>query len=653
MEFESENRLSQQFKRIVSDRTYEDADINAVNANINKNIYIRTKNMRDSADEMDYFLDKMDLMGKASIDLINNRPRVEPSAEDKTKKKTKRKVSGLMGGIAAAIIPLMFIGGSLLSSKSSAPVAKTNNLKTNTIQPPEKEDNLFGLNSKDKANLRQLNIKADGETNILDKVTRIVSSGFISSFGGLVFGYKSFKDSGIYKMFKENLHAYSEEIAGIFNKVIKNIFTWIRDNIIDPIHDMSEVPVDLFTALKEKVSAKLTGLMDIGNSATEVSTETKKDKTVKTTILTSINQMIVKYIGSGKLSEKVKKYRKNNKKSNVDKKSSSSQTASANSENGDTSSYDFGPVDIDSNIVTKGIVSNLAVYKSLMEAGFGPGQAAVLTAEVGRENDFVAKTLFGGHPDPATGNNIGMISWQGKDRTGPLIAKLKGAGVLKNMKPFKMDQTYKSLMVMSNYIMWEMKQGRFAKQPKTLEFLKNKNITFSQAAPLLGGADSYIGWARGQATIKQKNGPRKAWDWKAHEARARKHYDTLGKSFGGKGDEGDGASQDTRLKGAEKPVTFAETAVLSDYNMELEIESINRRAKKYSSRLLLGQSTHTPPSTQSPKRINTSSAPRTSSKTNGTIDNTGSSSSSGAPKENNPSLFEILMYNDISGNMLN
>ena len=127
MEFESENRLSQQFKRIVSDRTYEDADINAVNANINKNIYIRTKNMRDSADEMDYFLDKMDLMGKASIDLINNRPRVEPSAEDKTKKKTKRKVSGLMGGIAAAIIPLMFIGGSLLSSKSSAPVAKTNN----------------------------------------------------------------------------------------------------------------------------------------------------------------------------------------------------------------------------------------------------------------------------------------------------------------------------------------------------------------------------------------------------------------------------------------------------------------------------------------------------------------------------------------------
>jgi hypothetical protein len=246
-----------------------------------------------------------------------------------------------------------------------------------------------------------------------------------------------------------------------------------------------------------------------------------------------------------------------------------------------------------------------------------------------------------------------MISWQGKDRTGPLIAKLRGAGVLKNMKPFKLDQTYKSLMVMSNYIMWEMKQGRFAKQPKTIEFLRNKNITFSQAAPLLGGAGSYIGWAREQDTIKQKNGTRKAWDWRAHEARARKHYDTLGQSFGGKGDEGDGAPQDTRLKGAEKPVTFAETAVLADYNMELEIESINRRAKRYSSSWFLGQSTHTPQSTQSPKRINTSSATRTSSKSNGTIDSSSSSSISDMPKMNNPSLFEILMYNDISGNMLN
>lgn len=635
MEFESENRLSQQFKRIVSDRTYEDADINAVNANINKNIYIRTKNMRDSADEMDYFLDKMDLMGKASIDLINNRPRVEPAAEDKTKKKAKRKVSGIMGGIAAAIIPMMFIGGSLLSSKSSAPVAKTNNLKTNTIHPPEKEDNLFGLNSKDKANLRQLNVKADGETNILDKVTRIVSSGFISSFGGLVFGYKSFKDSGIYKMFKENLHAYSEEIAGIFNKVIKNIFTWIRDNIITPIHDMVEVPVDLFTALKEKVTAKLKSLMDIGNSATEVSTETKKDKTVKTTILTSINQMIVKYIGSGKLSSKIKAMKKKAKdddKSNTRKKDSVYRGANAQ----DPEFADFSGMPEEMSLSTQA-GTQLGVYSALRRAGFSDRQARIFTAEIGREGSYNHRNIFGVHGDPKNGYaNIGMISWQ-KDRNPRLVAWMTKAGLMSGKT---MQRSQASIDMQAKFIMHEiLTDPAYARTKNT--FLANPNVSYTVGKEVLG--NNYIRWVYSNSNHS-----------------GHKNRDTFYKQInnqlanqGGKGDEGDGAPQDTRLKGAEKPVTFAETAVLADYNMELEIESINRRAKRYSSSLFLSQSTHTPQRTQSPKRINTSSAPRTSSKINGTIDNIGSSSSSGASKENNPSLFEILMYNDISGNMLN
>lgn len=634
MEFESENRLSQQFKRIVSDRTYEDADINAVNANINKNIYIRTKNMRDSADEMDYFLDKMDLMGKASIDLINNRPRVEPAAEDKTKKKAKRKVSGIMGGIAAAIIPLMFMGGSLLSSKSSAPVAKTNNLKTSTIHPPEKEDNLFGLNSKDKANLRQLNVKTDSETNILDKVTRIVSSGFISSFVGLVFGYKAFKDSGIYKMFKENLRAYSEEISSIFNKVIKNIFTWIRDNIIDPIHDMTEVPIDLFITLKEKVSAKLKGLMDIGNSATEVSTETKKDKTVKTTILTSINQMIVKYIGSGKLTDKIKAIKKKAKddKSNTRKKDSVYRGADAQ----DPEFVDFSGMPEEMSLSTQA-GTQLGVYSALRRAGFSDRQSRIFTAEIGREGSYEHRNIFGVHGDPKNGYaNIGMISWQ-KERNPRLVAWMTKAGLMSGKT---MSRSQASIDMQAKFIMHEiLTDPAYARTKNT--FLANPNVSYNVGKEVLG--NNYIRWVY---TNSNHSG--------------HKNRDTFYKQINnqlanqaGKGDEGDGAPQDTRLKGAEKPVTFAETAVLADYNMELEIESINRRAKRYSSSWFLGQSTHTPQRTQSPKRINTSSAPRTSSKTNGTIDNTGSSSSSGASKENNPSLFEILMYNDISGNMLN
>ena len=471
MEFESENRLSQQFKRIVSDRTYEDADINAVNANINKNIYIRTKNMRDSADEMDYFLDKMDLMGKASIDLINNRPRVEPAAEDKTKKKAKRKVSGIMGGIAAAIIPLMFMGGSVLSSKSSAPVAKTNNLKTNTIQPPEKEDNLFGLNSKDKANLRQLNIKADGETNILDKVTRIVSSGFISSFGGLVFGYKSFKDSGIYKMFKENLHAYSEEIAGIFNKVIKNIFTWIRDNIITPIHNITDLPGELFTSLKEKVTAKLKSLMDIGNSATEVSTETKKDKTVNTTILMSINQMIVKYIGSGKLSAKIKAMKKKAKdddKSNTSKKDSVYRGAEAQ----DPEFADFSGMPEEMSLSTQA-GTQLGVYSALRRAGFSDRQARIFTAEIGREGSYEHRNIFGVHGDPKNGYaNIGMISWQ-KERNPRLVAWMTKAGLMSGKT---MQRSQASIDMQAKFIMHEIVTDPAYKRTKNTFLAKNQFI---------------------------------------------------------------------------------------------------------------------------------------------------------------------------------
>ena len=172
-------------------------------------------------------------------------------------------------------------------------------------------------------------------------------------------------------------------------------------------------------------------------------------------------------------------------------------------------------------------------------------------------------------------------------------------------------------------------------------FFANPNVSYAVGKEVLG--NNYIAWVYTESNHS-----------------GHKNRDTFYKQInnqlanqGGVGDDGDGVPQDTKLKGAEKPVEFADTAVLSDYNMELEIESINRRAKRYSSNLLLGQSTHTPQRTQSPKRINTSSAPRTSSKSNGTIDSSGSSSISDMPKTNNPSLFEILMYNDISGNMLN
>ena len=636
MEFESANRLSHQFKRLVSDRTYEDADINAVNSNINKNIYIRTKNMKNNADEMDYFLDKMNIMGNETLDLVNNRPRVSAEPGDKTKKKTKKKVTGLLGSISAAIIPLMFLGGAtILSNKAHvAQVAKTNNLKTNTIAPPEKEDNLFGLTSKDKANLRQLNIKGDSESSILDKITKITSSGFISSFGGLVFGYKSFKDSPMYTMFKTNLQVYSDEIASIFNKVIKNIFTWIRDNIITPINDLAEVPVDLFTSLKEKVSAKLKSLTNIGNSATEIGTKTKKDKTVNSTILTSIDQMLVKYIGSGRLTDKVKKYIKNKQQSNADKSNTRKKEDVYNSADAQDPEFaDFSGMPAETSLSTQA-GTQLGVYAALRRAGFSDRQSRILTAEIGREGSYKHSNIFGVHGDPANGYaNIGMISWQ-KDRNPRLVAWMTAAGLMRGKN---MERSQASIDMQAKFIMHEIVNDSTYKRTKNT-FLANPNVSYNVGKEVLG--NNYIVWVY----TNSKHSGHKDRDL---------FYNQINKQLAGQGDDGDNETKPNRLEAAPKPLTLAETSVLSDYNMELESESFTSKIKKYGNNRALSQSTHTPQRTHSPKRINTASAPRTITKSSGTIDNAGSSSSSGAPKENNPSLFEILMYNDISGNMLN
>ena len=41
------------------------------------------------------------------------------------------------------------------------------------------------------------------------------------------------------------------------------------------------------------------------------------------------------------------------------------------------------------------------VYQSFLNAGLSPQQAAVFSAEVGRENDFNPKYIFGSHGDKA------------------------------------------------------------------------------------------------------------------------------------------------------------------------------------------------------------------------------------------------------------
>ncbi|HBF65957.1 MAG TPA: hypothetical protein DDW34_09655, partial [Clostridium sp.] len=55
----------------------------------------------------------------------------------------------------------------------------------------------------------------------------------------------------------------------------------------------------------------------------------------------------------------------------------------------------------------------IMVYNSFLHAGFTPKQAAIMTAEVGRENSFNSASLFGTHYDPEKKHltNGGMISF--------------------------------------------------------------------------------------------------------------------------------------------------------------------------------------------------------------------------------------------------
>ena len=80
------------------------------------------------------------------------------------------------------------------------------------------------------------------------------------------------------------------------------------------------------------------------------------------------------------------------------------------------------------------------VLQALKNAGLSDNQARILGAEIGRENAFQDKYLWGYHPDPKNGaSNIGIVSWQGSRAKGVEQA-LKNAGLIQNGKIVKGQQ---------------------------------------------------------------------------------------------------------------------------------------------------------------------------------------------------------------------
>ncbi|ENV00347.1 phage tail tip lysozyme [Acinetobacter variabilis] len=150
------------------------------------------------------------------------------------------------------------------------------------------------------------------------------------------------------------------------------------------------------------------------------------------------------------------------------------------------------------------------VLNAFLKAGFSKNQAVALTAEVGRENGYNAKHLYGYHKDEANGAvNMGMISWQG-ERAKRLEAHMQKKGLIKNGK---MVRSQEALDAQAEFVKQEISSGGYKATQKL--FSESPNLDPEAYAKTLG--KDYIKWAYGQNTLSSG----KKFDWKSHDAKRR------------------------------------------------------------------------------------------------------------------------------------
>lgn len=147
----------------------------------------------------------------------------------------------------------------------------------------------------------------------------------------------------------------------------------------------------------------------------------------------------------------------------------------------------------------------LAVYSAWKKQGISDQWAKILTAEVGRENDYRATALFGYHRDRANGQiNGGMLSWQ-KDRGKQLASYLASQGVLTGGK---IQQSQASLDAMAKFAINEiMTNPAYARTKAAM--LNNPNIDAKSGFAITGG--NYIKWdMSGNAVLGAKGAAKHA-----------------------------------------------------------------------------------------------------------------------------------------------
>ena len=167
-------------------------------------------------------------------------------------------------------------------------------------------------------------------------------------------------------------------------------------------------------------------------------------------------------------------------------------------------------------------------YDAFINAGYSEKQAKALTSEVGRENGFEEKNVFGSHTDAAnSATNTGFFSWQG-NRSEKLKERMSEKGLLD--KSGQMSHTQESLNEMAKFAKEEMESGQYGGLGN---FMENKDVDSETAAKQLG--KGYIKWAYGQDKLRSGA----SFDWKKHDAKRAGYYQQLESMLGKQGAVGE------------------------------------------------------------------------------------------------------------------
>lgn len=127
-----------------------------------------------------------------------------------------------------------------------------------------------------------------------------------------------------------------------------------------------------------------------------------------------------------------------------------------------------------------------SVYTGFRNAGLSHEASLVMLGEVGRENAFNPKYIFGSHSDDANRQtNIGMISWQGP-RKSALERTLASRGLLSNGQ---MARNQDTINAQAQFLVDEMKVD----SPQVYKYLTGNNVQPQQGMDLVGGR--FIRWA--------------------------------------------------------------------------------------------------------------------------------------------------------------